>query len=188
MTREVKIPETLFGEKCQGPDHKTEKCLPDIVTFADPVEDSFSVDYFKMPGVNHNMMPVWEQASRNVFLFYDKDKTWVIGRDYDNNSSSWKVVIDGESGLAQLPLRTYWHEWHDHGVKLKVARAELRLITRDQAQGHPWVTCGGKEASSCLDCGSICDTDCFTWSQKWSLQKPCVSKRRKCHLCNFFKK
>ena len=26
LTREVEIPETLFGEKCQGPDHKTEKC------------------------------------------------------------------------------------------------------------------------------------------------------------------
>ena len=83
LTREVKIPETLFGEKCQGPDHKTEKCLPDIVTIADPVEDSFSVDYFKMPGVNHNMMPVWEQASRNVFLFYDKDKTWVTGQNFN---------------------------------------------------------------------------------------------------------
>ena len=26
LTREVEIPKILFGEKCQGPDHKTEKC------------------------------------------------------------------------------------------------------------------------------------------------------------------
>ena len=26
LTREVEIPETLFGEACQGPDHKAEKC------------------------------------------------------------------------------------------------------------------------------------------------------------------
>ena len=26
LTREVEIPKTLFGEACQGPDHKTEKC------------------------------------------------------------------------------------------------------------------------------------------------------------------
>ena len=26
LSREVAIPETLFGERCQGPDHKTEQC------------------------------------------------------------------------------------------------------------------------------------------------------------------
>ena len=164
------------------------------MTFADPepssLGDYFKIsrlgDYFKMPGVYRNKMPVWEQGSGDIFLFYEQNKHWMLGRDYQKDAG---YVASKESGLTQLPL-TGWQTSNGAGWK----DAPLRLITRDQAQGDPWVqdiersrrvTCGGKEAPSCLDC-STCDTDCFTWLQKWSLQKPCVSKQCKCRPCSFF--
>ena len=164
-------------------------------------------------------MPVWEQAStagstadtRGLFLFYDQLEYWLAGKDYHNDTTSTEKAlqtfflvspyspyrVDGQFGKehTQLPI-TRWQvnfngEWF--------AAPDLRLITREQVQGHLWVqdietsrrvTCGGKKASSCLEleCTSTCDTDCFTWPQMWSLHKPCVSKRCECHLCSFFKK
>ena len=57
------------------------------MTFANPVDPEASFlgkgDYFKMPGVYKNKMPVWEQAStadtRGLFLFYDQLEYWVAG-------------------------------------------------------------------------------------------------------------
>ena len=112
-------------------------------------------------------------------LVYHKDRGYVTSK---------------ESGLTRLPLSGWRRTANGVGVK---DAPDLKLITKDQAQGHPWVqdiersrriTCGRKEAPSCLDCGSTCYTDCFTWPQKWSLQKPCVSKQCKSHPCSFFKK
>ena len=166
------------------------------MTFADPVEDLFvgdylgEGDYFKMPGVYKNKMPVWEHASRDIFLFYNQHKYWMAGPDYQNNRG---YVTSKESGLTQLPLSGWRTPAAGGGWK---DAPDLKLKTRHQAQGHPvkdnetggrdrgnrtTVSCGGKEVSSCLDCSSTCDTDCFTWPQKWSLHKPCVSKQCKCH-------
>ena len=38
-------------------------------------------DYFKMSGVYKNKMPVWEQGSGDIFLFYDQHKYWMAGPD-----------------------------------------------------------------------------------------------------------
>ena len=173
------------------------------MTFADPLdpEASFSGkgDYFKMPGVYKNKMPVWQQAStadsRGRFLFYKQNEHWMAGPDYHKDEG---YVSSKKSGLTQLPISG----WETSKEEVWNDAPDLRLITRDQAQGRPvkenemrrrdqgnrTVSCGEKKVSSCLACTSTCHTDCFTWPQKWSLQKPCVSKRCKCHLCSFFKK
>ena len=79
------------------------------MTFAAPVdpEASFSGkgDFFKMPGVYQNKMPVWEQAStagsRGSFLFYEENKHWMVGKDHHDDSG---YVGSKEPGLTQLPL------------------------------------------------------------------------------------
>ena len=161
--------------------------FPDIVTFAVPPFGEMP-DFFKMPGVYENKMPVWEEAFTGTFIFY-QNKHWFMGPDYHKNHG---FAVSKESGLTQLPLNG-WQTTTAEG-KWKDA-PDFRIITRDQAQGYPvqdietrkqdqgnktTISCGGKEVSSCLDC-STCDTDCFTWPQKWSLQKPCVPKRCKHH-------
>lgn len=167
------------------------------MTFGNPVDPEASFwgkgDYFKMPGVYQNKMPVWEQAStaasRGSFLFYSQNKYWMVGPDHHKDEGH---VASKEPGLTQLPL-TGWQIAKKGGGGWRDA-PDLRLITRDQAEGRPvkengtrrrdqgnrTVSCGGKEVSSCFAC-STCDTDCFTWPQKLSLQKPCVSKQCKCY-------
>ena len=158
------------------------------MTFANPAKTAgYLGDYFKIPGVYRYKMPVWEQAG-GKFLFYTESKYWLVSNDYHKNEG---YVASNLSGLTQLPL-TGWEIAIDEGWKLEAA---LMLEVRNQAEGHPMqgietrrldrgnrptVLCGGKDVSSCLDC-STCDTDCFTWPQKWSLQKPCVLTQCKCN-------
>ena len=75
------------------------------MTFSNPdgwIHTYMLGEYFKMPGVYQNKMPVWENAGvTDVFLFYTPSKNWMAGPDY-HKDGGW--VSSKISGLTHLPL------------------------------------------------------------------------------------
>ena len=134
--------------------------------------------YLKMPDVVRNGRPVWQQIGSDNYIFYDHNRYWLVGDDYNENLGR---ICSIRSNLNLLPVQGWeyvsdswvWEIAHDlrfEPVRPLIPRLGRRFVKRPKK-----VACGGSLHNSCLNC-TTCDNDCFTWIQHWSDDAPCVPK------------
>ena len=137
--------------------------------------------YFKMPDVVKNGRPVWQQTTSENYIFYDHNRYWLVGDNYNENLGR---ICSIRSNLNVLPVQGWeyvsdswvWEIAHDlrfEPVRPMVPRVGRKLLKKSKTKAA--VACGGNLHDSCLNC-TTCNSDCFTWIQNWSDDAPCVSK------------